>query len=427
MSVASAIENVPQSDISVGSNSRSDEPSDCRLEPGLVDRWSRQLVLQRLSRIVAGRIIIDDGCDRFVVGTTQDDDSVVRMQVRSHCFYRRLIAGGSLGFAESYMDGEWDTDNLPKLIRIFARNRNVLQKANRGVAAAAKTVSRLGHWLSRNTRTGSRRNIEAHYDLGNEFFRLFLDPTMMYSAAIFDQPDQSLEDAQTARLDHICRRLDMQPGDEVVEIGTGWGGFAIHAAKHFGCRVTTTTISQRQYEWAKRRVAEEGLEDRIELLFDDYRDLSGRYDKLVSIEMVEAVGHQFYDQYFAKCASLLKPDGRMLLQAIVMPEQRYKAYVKSVDFIQKYIFPGGSLPSVTAMQDAVARASNLRMIEVADFADGYAQTLREWRRRFRDRIDEVRAQGYSEKFIRMWDYYFCYCEAAFDERAVGVVHAVWGR
>ena len=237
----------------------------------------------------------------------------------------------------------------------------------------------------------------------------------------------SLEAAQTARLERICTQLDLSPDDHVVEIGTGWGGLALHVARSHGCRVTTTTISKNQYDFACLRVAEAGLEDRITVLYQDYRDLDGQFDKLVSVEMLEAVGPQFYDEYFRKCASLLKPDGRMLLQAIVMPEQRYAAYLKSVDFIQRYIFPGGCLPSVSAMHDAVQRTSNLRLLSLNDFAGGYAQTLREWRKRFLARLDDVRALGYPERFIRMWDYYLCYCEGAFDERAVGVVHAMWGR
>ncbi|MCA9048853.1 MAG: class I SAM-dependent methyltransferase, partial [Planctomycetaceae bacterium] len=271
------------------------------------------------------------------------------------------------------------------------------------------------------------RNIAAHYDLGNDLFALFLDDNMMYSSALFEADDDSLETASTRKLDRICRKLGLRPEHHVLEIGTGWGGFAIHAASVTGCRVTTATISEQQYEYTARRVYEAGLTDRVTVLRKDYRDFTGRFDRVVSLEMVEAVGHEFYPHYFAKCGELLRPGGELLLQAIVMPEQRYQTYLKSVDFIQKYIFPGGCLPSITAMQDAVTQHTSLRLLSIRDFAGGYAQTLQEWRKRFHQNLSAVRELGCDERFIRMWDYYFAYCEGAFEERAVGVVQAVWGR
>lgn len=403
-----------------------DKQLTCGSNRGWPTRLVQQLVRNRLGTLQHGQLYLDDQCGRCVVGTNERDDLAANVIVNSPEFYWSLAKGGSLGAADAYLNGDWDCDDLVSLFRVFCRNLNQ-SRSNAIFKRLSMPFLRLGHWMSRNTREGSRRNIEAHYDLGNEFFELFLDPSMMYSAAIFDSSETTLENAQTNRLESVCRVLELQASDHLVEIGTGWGGMAVYAATHYGCKVTTTTISQNQYDYAVRRVAEAGLQDQITVLKQDYRDLEGKFDKLVSLEMIEAVGPQFYDTYFAKCADLLKPDGRMLLQAIVIPEQRYAQYLKSVDFIQKYIFPGGSLPSVAAMQDSVTRTSQLRMLAMDDFADGYARTLREWRKRFHTQLAAVRELGYSERFIRMWDYYLAYCEAAFEERSVGVVHAVWGR
>lgn len=399
--------------------------AECGQRRSWLTRTLQDVVTRRLATLQHGQLYLDDECGRCVLGTNETDDLNANVVVQNPNFYRSLAMGGSVGAADSYINGDWDCDDLTSLIRIFCRNIDGPSESR--LSRLSKPVLRAGHWLARNTPAGSKRNIQAHYDLGNDFFELFLDPTMMYSSAFFETPDMTLEDAQIARLNKVCRDLDLQPSDHVIEIGTGWGGLAIHAATNYGCKVTTTTISQNQYDFAVKRIADADLSDRITVVLKDYRDLTGKFDKLVSLEMIEAVGPQFYDTYFAKCAELLRPDGRMLLQAIVMPEQRYAQYLKSVDFIQKYIFPGGSLPSVSAMQNSVARTSNLRMLAMDDFADGYARTLREWRRRFHQQLNAVRELGYPERFIRMWDYYFAYCEAAFEERSVGVVHAVWGR
>ena len=275
--------------------------------------------------------------------------------------------------------------------------------------------------MRRNSRAGSRRNIAAHYDLGNEFFRSFLDETLMYSAATFEHEQQSLHDAQVARLDRICRKLELGPDDHLLEIGTGWGGLALHAARHFGCRVTTTTISREQWTLARERVREAGLGDRVEVLCEDYRDLTGTYDKLVSIEMIEAIGHQYYDTYFAKCSELLAPHGAMLLQAITIADQRYERARRSVDFIQRYIFPGSCIPSVAALSSSIARASDLRLFHLDDIGPHYATTLAHWRQNLRANLARVRSLGYGEEFIRMWEYYFCYCEGGFMERVIGDV------
>jgi len=278
------------------------------------------------------------------------------------------------------------------------------------------------HWLNSNTTEGSRKNIAAHYDLGNDMFALFLDPTMMYSSAMFDETTKTLQAASELKLKTICDKLDLKPTDHVVEIGTGWGGFAIYAAQHYGCKVTTTTISKQQYTLAKTRVEAAGLQDCITLLLEDYRHLTGQYDKLVSIEMIEAVGHQFYDTYFAKVSTLLKPNGLALIQAITIADQRYQSAIQSVDFIQRYIFPGSNIPSNTAMLNSITKVSDMRLFDLEDIGPQYATTLRMWRENFFANIQQVRQLGYTEEFIKMWEFYLCYCEGGFEERALGDVH-----
>jgi cyclopropane-fatty-acyl-phospholipid synthase len=275
------------------------------------------------------------------------------------------------------------------------------------------------HAARRNTRTGSRRNIAAHYDLGNEFFELFLDEGMMYSSAMFASPSDTLEQASERKLRRICEKLDLQPGDHLLEIGTGWGGMAIFAAREYGCRVTTTTLSERQHALASARVREAGLEERVTLLLRDYRDLDGRYDKLVSIEMVEAVGHQFLDGYFGKCASLLGPGGLALVQAITIEDHRYARALGSVDFIKRHVFPGSFIPCASVLVDSAARAGRLRLLNLEEFGDSYALTLQHWRRRFHAHREKARALGLDERFLRLWEFYLCYCEGGFLEHAIG--------
>ena len=392
------------------------------------DRLSRRLLTTKLAGISSGQLVFHDGNDVEVYGAARSDNCL-RAVVRIHDqrFYSDVVLGGSIGAAEAFIRGYWSTDDLTAVIRIFVANRDVLEQLDSGWAKLVRPLRRVLHWMNRNTRKGSRRNISAHYDLGNEFFSLWLDERMMYSSAIYEREDMSLEDAATAKLERICRKLDLQPGDEVVEIGTGWGGFAIYAAKHFGCHVTTTTISQEQYELARGRVAAEGLTDRVTVLSKDYRDLQGQYDKLVSIEMIEAVGHENLGEFFDKCSSLLKPDGVMCLQSITIADQRFEQANKSVDFIQKYIFPGGSLPSITALSKAVCSFSDMQIRHVEDFGQHYALTLNAWRKRFKDQLGVIRSMGYSEDFLRLWNYYLCYCEGAFTERAIGVSQLVISR
>jgi cyclopropane-fatty-acyl-phospholipid synthase len=350
-----------------------------------------------------------------------DDGLQVHVTVRQPRFYRAAVSSGSLGVAESYLRGDWDCDDLTALFRLFLRESETADRLNRYVAWLAQWPARLYHRLHANHQRGSRRNIEAHYDLGNDLFELMLDETWCYSSGIYPSTASTLYEASVEKLDRVCRKLDLRPDQHVLEIGSGWGGFAVHAAQNYGCRVTTTTISRQQYTEACRRVADAGLGQRVSVLQTDYRNLQGRFDKLVSIEMIEAVGNAFLDNYFGCCSRLLKPDGSLLIQAIVMGDQHHAQYLRSVDFIQRYVFPGGCLPSVGSMVQSVSRATDLRFVHLEDFAPHYARTLQDWRARFTARLDEVRSLGYTERFIRLWYYYLCYCEAAFAERHIGVV------
>jgi cyclopropane-fatty-acyl-phospholipid synthase len=322
---------------------------------------------------------------------------------------------------------DWSCDDLPGLVRILVRNASVMFGMEGGLARLSTAGLRLFHWLRRNTREGSRANIHAHYDLGNDFYTLFLDETMTYSCGIFESPSSTLAEASTAKYDRICRKLHLSSADHVIEIGCGWGGFAIHAASRYGCRVTGTTISQQQHEWAKRRVEESGVADRVRILFQDYRDLDGVYDKLVSIEMIEAVGHQFLGRFLDCCSRLLKPDGLIALQAITIVDQQYAQHVRTVDFIKRYIFPGSCLVSVTALCQVATRNTDLRAVHLEDISPHYAETLRRWRKAFHARLDEVRTQGFDDAFIRMWEFYLCYCEGAFDEHYIGDVQMVFAK
>jgi cyclopropane-fatty-acyl-phospholipid synthase len=392
------------------------------VKPRGLDRLARRLVHSRLAKITNGQLVISENGQHSTYGKLTDEVPLTaQISVDDPQFYRDVAFGGSIGAGEAYIHGHWSCGDLSNLLRILLRNREVLDNVDSGTALFTRPLQKLFHLFNRNTHEGSRRNIAAHYDLGNDFYRLWLDPKMMYSSAYFESADATLEDASAAKLDRICRKLDLSADDEVIEIGTGWGGFAIHAATHYGCRVTTTTISKQQYDYARAAVAAAGLQDRITLLFDDYRDLQGQYDKLVSIEMIEAVGHEFHDSFFRQCCSLLKPDGQMLLQAITIADQRYEQYKTSVDFIKRYIFPGGCLTSVTDMCRTMTTHTDMRMHQLEDIGPHYATTLRHWHDRFTARLDEVREQGYSDEFIRLWQFYLSYCEGAFLERAIGTV------
>jgi len=388
--------------------------------PGMLDSLGRKALFAKLQDLRNGCLVLMEGSERHRFGKPSAElpDPLI-IHVHDAQLYGDVAFGGSVGAGEAYMRGYWSTSQLVDVVRLFVLNMETLEGLEGGLARFTSPVRKAIHTLRRNTRDGSRRNIAAHYDLGNEFFRLFLDETLMYSAATFEHTGQSLYDAQLARLDTICRKLELKPGDHLLEIGTGWGGLALHAARHFGCRVTTTTISREQWQLARERVREAGLEDRIEVLCEDYRDLNGTYDKLVSIEMIEAIGHQYYDTYFERCARLLKPEGAMLLQSITIADQRYERARRSVDFIQRYIFPGSCIPSVAALTASIARAGDLRLFHLQDIGPHYATTLRTWRENFFARLPDVRRLGYPDAFVRMWDFYLSYCEGGCHERQMG--------
>ena len=393
---------------------------------GAFDKFLRQRVLQRLSALGHGHLLVNDALGSAEFGRAGDGPAVV-LDVLDPGFYRALAGNGSVGAGEAYMDGQWRCSDLVALVQLLVRNRDLLDGMETGSARLGGLAMQALHALRRNTRAGSRRNIAAHYDLGNDFFRLFLSADLMYSSAYWAGDDDTLEAASTRKLDVICRKLALNPGDHVVEIGTGWGGFALHAARHYGCRVTTTTISREQHDLAAARIQQAGLGERVTLLQSDYRDLDGQYDKLVSIEMIEAVGADFQDSYFSQIGRLLKPEGLALVQAITIEDHRYEQALKSVDFIKRHVFPGCFIPSVSAMLASKTRSSDLALVALEDFGLSYARTLHAWRERFLAQLAAVRAQGFDERFIRMWEFYLAYCEGGFRERAIGVSHLLMAR
>ncbi|MCV6603946.1 MAG: cyclopropane-fatty-acyl-phospholipid synthase family protein [Porticoccaceae bacterium] len=382
------------------------------------------LFVGRLKAIRGGAIHLSAPGGHYLLGDSNADLQVT-LEVHNSAFFQSVATGGSVGAAESYMAGEWHCSDLTGLVRILVHNRELLDAMEGGLATVTGWLLKAYHQLRKNSRSGSQRNISAHYDIGNDLFELFLDKEwMMYSSALYYSGDESLGLAQQQKLARLCDKLDLQPSDHLLEIGTGWGGAAVFAAQQYGCRVTTTTISQQQYELACQRVADSGLQDRITVLLKDYRDLDGQYDKLLSIEMVEAVGHQFLDGYFKSCRELLKDDGLAVIQAITIEDHRYRQALKSVDFIKRYIFPGSFIPCVSVLTNSAAK-SGLRLTNLEDIGPSYALTLEEWRKRFMEQLDQVRELGYSEAFIRMWEFYLCYCEGGFRERSISDVHLLF--
>ncbi len=400
----------------------SDAP-DAASEPvSLLTRLARSLLIGQLSKIRLGRLRLSDSGRTQSFGQVSTEGPFdVTIRVRSPRFYSDAVFGGTTGAGEAYMHGAWDCDNLTDLVRLMVANRDLMNDVDAGWSRLSAPLLQLAHRLNRNTAAGSRRNIAAHYDLGNDFFELFLDETMAYSCGIFQSAESTLLDASIAKFDAACSKLELKPGQHLLEIGTGWGGLAMHAATHYGCHVTTTTISREQYELAAKKVQAAGLNDRVTLLLKDYRDLRGEYDALVSIEMIEAVGHQYLDTYFKRCGELLKPTGAMLLQSITIRDQFYEQAKRSVDFIKRFIFPGSFIPSVRALTDSMARSTDMTLFHLEDIGPHYARTLKLWRQRFMAHQSQVRALGYPETFIRMWEYYLCYCEGGFEERSLGDV------
>lgn len=396
----------------------------------IAQRLARRLLFGKLSDLARGSLHLydmsdDEGPHIFGVENARSQSGEIKatVRIRDPRFYPKAVFGGSIGVAEAYMAGWWDADHLTDTLRLFVRNRAAMDGLDSGWGKAMAPLHALVQRRRANTRSGSQRNIGAHYDLSNDFFELFLDERMMYSAAVYERDDMSLDEASLAKLERLARKLDLRPSDHLLEIGTGWGGFAVHAAESYGCRVTTTTISRRQFDYARREVKDRGLDDRVDVRLEDYRDLEGTYDKLVSIEMIEAVGHEYLDTYFESCSRLLAPGGLMALQGIVMADRHFDVYRRSVDFIQRYVFPGSALPSVGRIATS-ASAADFQIVHLEDIGPHYARTLADWRERFFERIEEVRRLGFSERFIRLWEFYLAYCEAGFLERSIGDVQVV---
>lgn len=385
-----------------------------------MDKLARSSLFRILTNLEGGTLNIteQEGTTRFGQSTEDDSDIHAHVFVKDPSFYRKVVFGGSIGAGEAFVMGLWSSPNLTNVIRIISRNLNTLDKLEGGLSGVSNAFQRLIHIFSRNTFSGSKRNIGAHYDLSNELFEYFLDSRMMYSSAIFPNSESSLETASEFKLKKIGRKLELTKHDHVLEIGTGWGGLAIYLAETFGCRVTTTTISKQQFEYATLQVKNRNLENRITLLERDYRELEGTYDKIVSIEMIEAVGAEYLENYFSKCDQLLKPGGKMLLQAITIPEQRYESYQKSADFIQRYIFPGGSLPSIESILMNTGKYTSMQLQGLEDIGHDYAKTLAIWAEKFLSDPEKIYNLGFDDHFIRMWQFYLGYCEGGFLENAI---------
>ncbi len=384
--------------------------------------WLTSLLFNMLEKLEYGQLTIQE---KGKIRTFGNDSSLrAHVTINDSRAYRKIVFGGSIGAGEAYIDKLWDVDNLTALVRIMVLNMSLLDRMERGLAWLNRPVDLIKHLLNSNNKKGAKRNILAHYDLGNDMYSAFLDPTMMYSSAIYPSKESNLVDAQRNKLDVICKKLGLKPTDTVVEIGSGWGGFAIHAAQNYGCHVTTTTISDAQYAEANKRIAALGLTNKITLMQKDYRELTGKFDKLVSIEMIEAVGHKYIPEFFKQCEHLLKPDGKMLIQAITIADQKYVQYARSVDFIQRYIFPGGCVPSNARMLQVISENTDMVVRQIDDFGFDYARTIKDWRNRFNNSYEYLLEKGYDETFKRLWEFYLCYCEGGFLERSISVVHVV---
>jgi len=391
----------------------------------MVDKTAKNIIIKLLTQIKKSQLTLIDKEQSFVFGNKNASLKAI-IHINNPKTYKRLLLGGAIAAGESYIDGWWSSPDLTKVIQVLAREKQLkegLEKSFSKVITKAFVFPKwLFHKARKNTKSGSKQNILAHYDLGNEMYKTFLDKEMMYSSAIYPNADATLEEAQLHKLDTICQRLALKPGESLLEIGTGWGALAIYAAQHYGVTVTTTTISDAQYEYTKERIDSLGLNDRITLLSNDYRELEGQFDKLVSIEMIEAVGHEYLGSFFETCNRHLKPGGKMLLQAITIADQRYDQYRKGVDFIQRYIFPGGCLPSINVMASKVANQTDMVITGVDDIGQDYAQTLKHWSERFESALPDIQKMGYGQDFIRLWQFYFAYCEGAFRERNISTVH-----
>ncbi|WPC72207.1 SAM-dependent methyltransferase [Vibrio porteresiae] len=394
-------------------------------------KGARRAILRGLSRLEYGQLTLverfseSDPADQMTFGA--GDGIRAEIVVSNPNFYWRILRGGSIGGAESYIENEWDSSDLTAVIELVAANQSWLDRIEAQTGLVKRLATKIGHWLNRNTVKQAKQNILAHYDLGNDLYQTFLDKEMLYSSGCYDSPTDTLEQAQINKMERLCQQLQLSSSDHVVEIGTGWGGMAIYMARHYGCKVTTTTISDAQYDYACQRVTEQGLGHLITVLKEDYRRLTGQFDKLVSIEMIEAVGQRYLPSYLRHCQALLKPGGIMALQAITIADQRVDYYAHNVDFIQKYIFPGGFLPSVTYLAQSLTKQTDFVIRQLHDFGLDYAATLKAWRARFEHALPQITALGYPPEFIRLWRFYFCYCEGGFMARSISVVHLTMTR
>jgi cyclopropane-fatty-acyl-phospholipid synthase len=383
-------------------------------------KMARELLLRLFRNITVGTLTLRDGDEVFTLGNDHRPEAPhADVDVHDDRTYWRILTGGTIASGEAYIAGEWSSRNLTEVTRLFSANMETMMAMKDKQSWIMQLGLKLAHFGRRNTEAGSKENIAAHYDLGNDFFELFLDPTMMYSSAAYPSPSATLDEAAVHKLDLICQSLELKPEDELIEIGTGWGGMAMYAAKQYGCKVTTTTISEEQYEYTLQAVKAEGLEDQITVLCQDYRKLEGSFDKLVSIEMIEAVGHEFYESYFRCVSKLLKPTGKAVIQAITIPDQRYDFARQSVDYIKRYIFPGGCLPSLRVISENLAKHTDLQITQLRDITLDYARTLEAWHHSFLGQTEKVKEMGFDDRFIRMWRFYLSYCEGGFRERIIG--------
>lgn len=387
---------------------------------------SKKIILNVLKKIQQGTIQVNDGNERYVFRDINGfDEPSATFNIIHPRAYKKILLGGSVGAGKSYIDGDWNTDDLQKLIELFIKNDALFNNIESPLARFLSWMRTVRYKLNRNTIRQAKDNILAHYDLGNEFFQLILDPSMMYSCAFYEPSDISLDEAAKKKIQRICNKLELKSSDHVLEIGTGWGSFAVYVAQEYGCKITTSTISNKQYAFVKDRIKKLGLENQIELLNLDYRKLSGKYDKVVSIEMIEAVGHKYFDAFFRQCNQLIKPEGLFFLQAIVINDQAYKSAKNEVDFIKKYIFPGGCLPSVFSISKSIATQTKLQLISFEDIGKHYVATLNDWHNKLLVNKKDILEQGFTEHFIRMWQFYFCYSAAGFESKYISDIHVMW--
>ena len=401
------------------------KPIELSQKPLILDKVARKIILGYFKEIKEGQITVKENSDHMVFGEVTPKFPVkATIEVQNSRMYMDIAAKGLNGSADAFIKGWWTCDNLTNLVRIFTRNRDTANKFESGIANLAIWALKLSHSCRRNNLKESLRNIHAHYDLGNEFFSTFLDDTRMYSCAIFTKPESSLHEASITKIDRICKKLNLSPADHLLEIGTGWGGFALYAAKNYGCRITSTTISQEQFIFSENLIKKNGLQDQVTILKKDFRELEGQFDKLVSIEMIEAIGHRLYKTFFQKCGQLLKPEGLLAIQAITITDNLFHESKDFIDFIKQYIFPGSCIPSISALCSA-ASSSDIKLFHLEDITPHYARTLKEWRTNFLQNKSRVKNLGFTNPFIRLWLFYLCYCEGGFIERQIGNVQMVF--